>query len=246
MTASRPPSILVVDDETDTCRNLVDIFSDLGYRAEMAFNGQAALELVQKQHFDVALLDLMMPGMDGATLYREIKQVHAGIVAIIVTAYPGHPRADAALESGAWRLLAKPVDFPPLMQTIESALGQPLVLVVDDDLDLCLSLWDVLHERGYRTCIANDVATAAVRMNDDHFSVILLDMRLPDGDGSSVFQMASQINPDAHVMVFTGYRHYLSQRLQQLLAEGEHSILSKPLDIPRLLAALPKLGDRAL
>src|ERR1017187_8416339 len=64
---TRPtPSILVVDDEVDTCRNLSDILTDLGYHVEVAHNGMSALEIVQKP-FDVALLDFKMPGMDGLT-----------------------------------------------------------------------------------------------------------------------------------------------------------------------------------
>src|SRR5687768_10663880 len=198
---SAQPSILVVDDEPDICRNLVDIFTDLGYRVEMAFDGQSALELVRKQRFDIALLDLMMPGMDGASLYAEMKELNAGTVAIVITAYPGHPRAEAARGAGVWRLLPKPIDFPPLIGSIEEALGQPLVLVVDDDADFCSSLWDVLREHGYRACIANDVATAMARVNDQSYSVILLDMKLPDGDGSSVLLAVHRINPDTRVVV---------------------------------------------
>src|SRR5207244_3512201 len=68
---THPASILVVDDDEDTRRNLSDILTDLGYHAETAHDGPSALELVRRRPFDVALLDLKMPGMDGLTLYRE-------------------------------------------------------------------------------------------------------------------------------------------------------------------------------
>ena len=68
------PSILIVDDERDACLNLADIFTDLGYRVDIAHDGWSALELLQKRPYDVALLDLKMPGMDGLTLYRRIKK----------------------------------------------------------------------------------------------------------------------------------------------------------------------------
>src|SRR5579864_5581971 len=80
------PSILVVDDDVDTCRNLSDILTDLGYRVDTAHDGPTALELVRQNAYDVALLDYKMPGMDGLTLYREIKRLRAGTVAIVVTA----------------------------------------------------------------------------------------------------------------------------------------------------------------
>jgi len=68
MASPHEPRVLVVDDEPDTCNNLSDILTDLGYRVDCAYDGPAALELVHKGPYDVVLLDLRMPGMDGLTL----------------------------------------------------------------------------------------------------------------------------------------------------------------------------------
>src|SRR4029450_9327811 len=130
MTAGNP-SILVVDDDVDRCRNLSDILTDLGYRVDTAHDGPSALELVRRNAYDVALLDLKMPGMDGLTLYREIKKLRAGTVAIIVTAYAGGTTASEAMTAGAWQVLPKPVDFPRLLDLVNEALAQPLVMVID-------------------------------------------------------------------------------------------------------------------
>ena len=92
MTRREEPRILVVDDDPDICDNLSDILSDLGYQVDTAHDGPAALELVSRQPYDVALLDLKMPGMDGLTLYREIKKQRAGTVSLLVTAFAGPPR----------------------------------------------------------------------------------------------------------------------------------------------------------
>ena len=56
-----------------------------------------------------------MPGMDGLTLYREIKKQRAGTVSLLVTAFAGPATAEEALSAGAWKVLAKPVDFPKLL-----------------------------------------------------------------------------------------------------------------------------------
>src|SRR5947209_12753171 len=111
----KAPAILVVDDEVDTCRNLSDILTDLGYHVDIAHDGLAALDLVRRHGYDVALLDLKMPGMDGLSLYREIKKLRSDTVAIIVTAYAGSGTSEEALAAGAWQVLAKPVDFPKLL-----------------------------------------------------------------------------------------------------------------------------------
>jgi CheY-like chemotaxis protein len=239
-----PPAVLVVDDEVDTCQNLQDILTDLGYRADTAHDGPAALELVRRNHYDVALLDLKMPGMDGLTLYREIKKRRAGTVAIIVTAYAGSATAEEAVAAGAWQVLPKPIDFPRLLGLMDEALGQPLVLVVDDDPDLCANLWDLLRERGYRVALAHDERQAAASLRDAAFKAVLIDMRLPDGDGSRVFRLVREANPQARTIVITGLRSELDQLVQQVVAEGADAVCYKPFDVGKLSLTLEQLTGR--
>jgi CheY-like chemotaxis protein len=234
-------SILVVDDEVDTCSNLSDILTDLGYHVDTAHDGPTALEKVRQKRYDVALLDLKMPGMDGLTLYHEIKKIRAGTVAIVVTAYASSSTATEALEAGACQVVAKPIDFPKLLALVDQALDQPLVMVVDDDPDLCANLWDLLGERGYRVCVAHNEKQAAERLQGSGFRVVLIDMRLPDGDGNKVFQLVRQTNPKARTIMITGHRSETEQLLQKVVAEGADAVCYKPFDVPGLLTVLQKL-----
>jgi CheY-like chemotaxis protein len=236
------PSILVVDDEVDTCHNLSDILTDLGYRVDIAHDGPSALELVRKHMYDVALLDLKMPGMDGLTLYREIKKVRAGTVAIVVTAYAGSNTAEEALSAGAWQVLAKPVDFSKLLALVDQAVGQPLVMVVDDDHDFCASLWDLLRDRGYRVDLAHDEREAAEKLQVSGPKVVLIDMRLPDGDGGRVFQIVREVNPQARTIIITGHQGEVDEVIQRVLNEGADAVCYKPFDMPKLLNTLQKLA----
>jgi DNA-binding NtrC family response regulator len=237
------PSILVVDDEEDTCANLQDILIDMGYDVDTAFDGPSALEKVHKKSYDVALLDLKMPGMDGLALYREIKKVRADTVAIVVTAYASTATAADALSAGAWQVLAKPVDLPKLLGLVDQALGQPLVLVVDDDPDLCENLWDLFRERGYRVGIANTQKKAEATLKDRAYSVVLIDMKLPEGDGTSVFRLVRSSNPQARTVVITGHRSEMDELVQKVLREGADAVCYKPFDVPRLLDVVGKMAQ---
>jgi DNA-binding NtrC family response regulator len=235
------PTILVVDDEVDTCRNLSDILTDLGYRVDVAHDGLSALELVKRNAYDVALLDLRMPGMDGLELFHRIRELRSGTVGIIVTAYAGTDTTERALAAGAWQVLAKPVDFSRLLAVVEQAVGQPLVLIVDDDPDLCQSLRDVLLERGYRVCMAHDESTAAARLHDTSFRVVLIDMKLPDGDGAGVYRLVREVNPQARTVVITGHRGEMEKRVEEVMREGADAVCYKPFDVGNLLATLERL-----
>jgi DNA-binding response OmpR family regulator len=235
------PSILVVDDEVDICRNLSDILTDLGYRVDVAHDGFAALEMVRRQPYDIALLDLKMPGMDGVELLHRIRALHSGTVGLIVTAYAGTDTAERALAAGGWNVLGKPVEFPRLLALVEEAFGKPLVLVIDDDSDLCKSLEDVLHDRGYRVALAHDVADAASQLRDRSFRVVLIDMKLPSGDGANVYRLVREANPEARTVVITGHRGELEKRVQEMLDEGADAVCYKPFDVANLLATLERL-----
>jgi two-component system, NtrC family, response regulator HydG len=239
---SQLPAILIVDDDVDTCRNLSDILTDLGYRVDTANDGATALELVRQQTYDVALLDLKMPGMDGLTLYREIKKLRSGTVAIIVTAYAGSAVAEEAFTAGAWQLVPKPIDAPKLLGLVDEALGQPLVMVVDDDVDLCANLCDLLREHGYRVCIAHDEAGASELLKDRWFEVALIDMKLPQGDGTRVLRLVHKVNPLARTILITGHRSEMEQLIQRALAEGADTVCYKPFDMPRLLDTVQQLA----
>ena len=239
------PRILVVDDEVDICENLADILGDLGCRVDTAQDGASALELVRRGPYDVALLDLKMPGMDGLELCRAMKALRSGTVAIIVTAYAGSTTSEEAVEAGAWQVVAKPVDFPALLKLVDEAVGQPLVLVVDDDRDLCANLWDLFRDRGYRVSLAHDEPGAAARLVEADFRVVLIDMKLPGGGGDQVFRLVREANPGARTVLITGYRSETDRMVERVLHEGADAVCYKPFDVPRLLDAVRALAESA-
>ena len=210
-------SVLVVDDEEDICLNLSDILTDLGYHVEVAHDGPSALERVRRRHYDIAILDLKMPGMDGLSLYREIRKLRPETVAIVVSAYAAPETAAQALDAGAWRVLPKPIDPPRLLGLLEEAAGQPLILVVDDDADLCVNLWDLLRQRGFRVSVAHDAPEAVMRLGERVFRIVLIDMKLPSGDGIDVFRTVRASNPQTRTVVITGFPSETDTLVGQLL-----------------------------
>lgn len=238
--------ILVVDDEADACANLADILGDLGYGVDTACDGYRALELVRHTAYDVAFLDLRMPEMDGLTLYRELKQLSPQTVAVIVTAYGNHETAALAQKAGAWKVLPKPVDLPAMLQLVEQATRQPLVLVVDDDDALCLSLQDLLQDRGYRVGIAHSQSQLLHRLQQRDYQVLLLDVRLPDGGSLETLQRARSLDPELPVVLMTGLGAERGPEVAQLLAAGADAVCYKPFDMEYLLTTLQRLSLQSL
>jgi len=100
--------ILIVDDEAIIRESLRDWLSDVGHQVLTAENGPQALEIMEKDKPGIAVVDLVMPGMDGIELLKKAKKVSSNVEVIIITAYASIPTAIAAIREGAYDYIEKP------------------------------------------------------------------------------------------------------------------------------------------
>ena len=116
--------ILLVDDEIIFTDNMSKLLTSRGYLVTAVNNGDSAIRMLEEKNFDVVVLDLKMPGMDGITTLKEIKKLGLFTETLILT---GHGSVDTALEAikiGAYDYLAKPCEIDELVEKIEGAWQQ--------------------------------------------------------------------------------------------------------------------------
>lgn len=239
--------ILLVDDDHDACANLVDILSALGYTVDVAHDGDSALSRFEQHPYELALLDLKMPGMDGLELLRRIRQKHRGARALIVTAFASQAAEREAVQAGAWRIVSKPLDVPRLIGLLDEATESPLVLIVDDDSELCDSLADLFAGHSFRVGMAHNLAEAraalaAAASAGNAFQVVLIDMKLPDGDGGELLGHVRERYPAARTILITGDREENSHRIEAARGQGADAVCYKPFDVARLAQIVQELA----
>ncbi len=115
-------SILIVDDELSVRDSLSKWFKEDGYRVGAAENANRALTLMNEGPWDVILLDIKMPGMDGLELQKRIKEIDKTASIIMVTAFAAVDSAVQALKEGAFDYITKPVDPEHLSHLVQNAL----------------------------------------------------------------------------------------------------------------------------
>ena len=114
--------IHVIDDEPIIHDIILRVLKDKDYELEFSTNIEETLEKHKKQHFDLVLLDLMIPGTSGIQIFKELKRIDSDVKVIIMTAYGTLETAVKAIEMGAIDYLNKPFDNQHLIDTIEKAL----------------------------------------------------------------------------------------------------------------------------
>lgn len=116
-----PAKILVVDDEKDFVEMLSLRLEEVGEKVTPAYSGRECLDEMETKDFDVVILDIKMPGMDGIETLREIKKRFPLVEVVMLT---GHGTTETAVEGmklGAFDYLLKPADFEDLAAKLEGA-----------------------------------------------------------------------------------------------------------------------------
>jgi two-component system KDP operon response regulator KdpE len=118
------PHILIVDDENTLRYFLKRTLEVEGYQVSEAANGQSALDLLEREAFDLALVDLRMAGIDGLEVMRQFRQRSPETQIIIITGYASVPSAVEALRHGAHDYLTKPVMTEDLLASVADGLAR--------------------------------------------------------------------------------------------------------------------------
>lgn len=115
-------TILIIDDDVALTKVLKEELQSVGYNIEVINDGQEALERLTSEYFDLILLDLKMPNVDGFDVLKELQKRGYPGKLIVLTAYADVENAIQAKKLGASSFLAKPYDFDELLVTIQKVL----------------------------------------------------------------------------------------------------------------------------
>jgi two-component system response regulator PilR (NtrC family) len=121
---NRYGNVLIVDDEEIMREILETLLTREGYQVRLASNAAEGLELARTQPFDAAILDMMMPGMDGITALDELKKIDDDLPVLMITAFASIENAISAMKRGAFDYITKPFKNDEVLVVLRNALAQ--------------------------------------------------------------------------------------------------------------------------
>ena len=225
-------TVLIVDDDSNYVRATVDLLNEKGFDSIGVHSGHEAIDKVREMAFDVVLLDVRMPLMDGIETYRELKKISPQTALVFVTAYRADQLAKDALREGEYGLLYKPIDIDRVAEMIERARqGGLLIMVADDDPNTFEALKDHLETQGYVVGLARNYEEATGLASRRRFDVAFIDARLPDLNGLVLYLEMKRVNPNVVAVMMTGRTEQTKELVDEALEQGAHACLYKPFSI---------------
>lgn len=233
------PNILIVDDEKNMRVTLADILRDESYEVETAASGEEAMELCKSQEFDIVIMDVRMPGVDGIEAFRLIRRHREGVKVIMMSAYSIEELKEEALDDGAIAFLSKPLDVEKVIKLVNEIKDTGILVVADDET--AKSLHNSLHEEGYRVTVTSSAHDALELVEQIRFDLIFIDVELPAMSGLDLYLAIKKITPKSIAIMISGGEEEFEKIAREAVRQTAYTFIRKPLDIDYVLELLQKL-----
>jgi DNA-binding response OmpR family regulator len=236
--------ILVVDDETNMRATLADILSDEGYIIDTAVDGLSAVEMCGQQTYDVVLMDVRMPGIDGVEAFRRIRRLNESVRVVMMSAYSQNDLKRAVLDEGAVAFLSKPLDIENVIGLIQD-VRETSIMVVENDVEIAEQLHESLKQQSYWVKVTSSPHDALELAEQIHFDIVLIDAQLPAMNGLELYLALKKISPSSVAIMVSGLEEESATLAKEAVRQTAYTIVHKPLDMDNLFGLLKRIiGQR--
>jgi DNA-binding NtrC family response regulator len=196
-------NILIVDDEPGIRITLAGILEDEGYNVTEVEDGNKGIAATEKTNFDIAFIDMKMPGIDGIETFKEIKKISPDTIIFFMTAFLAEDTLNEAAKLKSQAILYKPLDLDLILKILREDLTKTTILIVDDESSIRDTLQGALEDRGYKVFVAENGYTAIQMAKNTHFDIMFIDVAMPGIDGFQTLEEIKKIDPLTSVIMMT-------------------------------------------
>jgi len=235
-------NILVVDDDIDNAHSLGELFEMEGHRVSVVHSGQAAIDAYTQQSFDVAFMDVMMPGKNGVESFFEIRSLRPQARVFMMTGYSVEELLQQAVKGGALGVLEKPFDSQEVLKLTRSVGPGGLVVSATPDAraDVGRAIHQTLCEGGMPSRLLKSVDDISNQTARDE--VLVIDANVPLIEEVSAYTRLMTSGHQAQTIIVPPSKAGPAVAGSFLRNIDITGILNKPFDPEELLKRLPVLA----
>jgi DNA-binding NtrC family response regulator len=220
-------------------RTLCDVLTYKGWAVRSAFSGEEAVNLAMTEHFDIVLMDIAMPGIDGVDALQIIRKRCPGTRVVLMTAYAAPERIMIAEQSGVMRVLSKPVNVSLLLDLLANALSASgPILLVDTDAVFLKTMSEVLQLRGYPIVQTTSVDDATFLVTQRKPIALLLHTNVGVTPLHDVVEKVHDVGPTVAMILYSGRAEAQNELYSQVPPEWVHAYLQKPFAVDDIVSVL--------
>jgi two-component system, NtrC family, response regulator HydG len=236
----RSMRILVVDDDIDNAQSLAELFELEGHDAMVVHSGEAAIAAHMTLHFDLAFMDVMMPGLNGVESFLRIRKMRPQAKIFMMTGYSVEELLRQAVEQGAMGVLSKPMDVDAILKMVDEVGRDGLMVAPAACANYSQTLQDAISSGGRRSFILH--GQASVPPNSTADDILILDLKAPLIDSVGYcnnLRSEGRHQPAIIVTPQSARAEVGHEALRDMMVTG---ILNKPFDPMELLDRLDILA----
>ena len=194
--------ILIVDDQSGIRESMSDVLIIEGYEVFSFESGFAAIEKAKEISFDVAFLDIKMPGINGVDTFKGIKKYSPETVVFMITANAEQELIDQALNEGAYDVISKPFDMNMIIDTVRDSQEKTAILMVDDEKEFIDKTRQDLIKKGYKVISVSSEKQARESFSRKAEEVVLVNVK-GHLNSDEIFQKIKNITGenDPHILM---------------------------------------------
>ena len=251
--------LLLVDDEEEFLTASSRALSNRGFDVDVAPNGVTACDKVEKNNYDVVVLDVKMPDIDGTEVFRNIHEALPKLPVVILTGHGSIEDAFQTSKDGIADYLSKPIEMDELAEKLkdlvrqakrrgeeeasESGKTEPVetvrVMLVDDETEFLESMRSVLRRRNMEVATADNGEEALALLKECLVDIMVLDVKMPGMDGLDVLKNVKTDFPSVEVILLSGHPSVEAALAGIKLGASEY--MKKPPELDDLVATIRRL-----
>lgn len=242
---TRALRILIVDDDRDLAESLAELLEARGHAVSLAFSGDAGLARFRQQHFDIAFVDVKMPGLNGVETFLAMRKIDPAAAVILMTGFSAEQVLRDAAQTGALRVIDRTMAATETMPIIQEVKPRRVLIGAGQERSLVGDLRQVLSDGGYEVDVAYTGEEVLERALAGSVDAIILDQHMPVLSGFDLY-LALRWADHPVPTIIAANRAKEHGAAIELLQPMTESILTKPFDPVDVLGELDRLQRPAV